>query len=106
MILSDIFLISISFVNFLFTEDGYLDYKEFENMIADYINQQTTEENAARAIYQEMDADGDGKVTVSEIVKALKISKKEAKELIAEADKDNDGKMSFEGKYYLKIIEN
>lgn len=79
-------------------EDGYLDFKEFENMIADYIFQQTAEVNAARAIYQSMDSDRDGQVTITEIMTALKIPKSEAKELLREADTNKDGKMSFDGK--------
>ncbi|VDI76856.1 calmodulin [Mytilus galloprovincialis] len=76
--------------------DGYINYPEFERMITTFIQEDSEEINAARKIFRSMDVDGDGKVTVPEIVSSLKVSKAEAKELMEEADTDNDGKMSFE----------
>ena len=69
-------------------------------MIVEHIEQQSAEINTIRQIFQAMDVDGDGKVTCAEIVKSLKISKDEAKELLEEADTNGDGKMSFEGKFW------
>ena len=54
-------------------------------------------------IFNELDIDGDGYITVDEMYAGLKklgafnITPQEAKEIVANSDLDNDGKVSYTG---------
>ncbi|XP_063417445.1 uncharacterized protein LOC134699970 [Mytilus trossulus] len=83
--------------------DGYLDLSEFEKLITEYMRNDPNDIKTARKIFQAMDVDKDGKVTTSEIMKAMKVSKSDANDLLAEADSNKDGKMSFDE--FVKVMK-
>ncbi|XP_063406578.1 uncharacterized protein LOC134690550 [Mytilus trossulus] len=83
--------------------DGYLDLSEFEKLITEYMKHDPNDIKTARKIFQAMDVDKDGKVTTSEIMKAMKVSKSDANDLLAEADSNKDGKMSFDE--FVKVMK-
>lgn len=72
--------------------DGTLDQAEFNTMHQAGL---VADEKAAKEAFSKFDIDGDGVVTVAEIEKMCQLSPDEAKKMIAEVDRNGDGKVDF-----------
>jgi len=77
--------------------NGKMKRAEFEEMMASQMDEPITPD-ALRIYFKQFDQNGDGFITRDELALALKnLTEKEIDDLIVEADKDSDGKISYEG---------
>ncbi|KAA8498277.1 Calcium-dependent protein kinase 2 [Porphyridium purpureum] len=84
--------------------DGTIDYSEFVTAMTN-INKINTVENIEKA-FAKFDKDGDGTITAEEVMEALKdchIDLEKAKEIVKEADKNNDGMIDYEEFYEMMV---
>jgi calcium-dependent protein kinase len=77
--------------------NGYLEYSEF--LTATINRQMTLSRERLKAAFKSYDQDGNGKITLNEFSSTFRgtgIEEDLIKELIQEADKNNDGEIDFE----------
>lgn len=92
-----------------FSENGKVEYVEFEDMMASQIGEPITTDDM-KYYFKKFDANGDGFITSDELALVMKTfggksySKKEIDDMIREADVDADGKVSYEGTHIVKLI--
>ena len=85
-----------------------MEYGEFEDMMARQMGESITPEEM-KLYFKKFDQNGDGFITTDELDLAMKTygsrtyTKKEIEDMIAAADKDADGKISYEGTVTLGI---
>lgn len=86
----------------MLTGNGKVEYKEFEDMMASQMGEPLTAEDL-RSFFKKFDQNGDGFLTGDELALVMKtyggrtFTKTEIDDAIAAADKDKDGKISYEG---------
>merc|ERR1712154_504956 len=74
--------------------DGMLDEEEFEDLKQQILSQQReqmTDKLALNDKHDQIDADGDGKLSASELAAHCNITEQEAKNIILQYDQDGDG---------------
>lgn len=72
--------------------------------------QEPLTEKEIREAFRAIDTDGSGSITAAELKHVMtklgiNLTEKELDEMIAEADSSNDGHVSYEGKFCLKITQ-
>lgn len=85
---------------------GYIEFEEFVSMISKHSI--IDDEHELRSAFKKFDRDNSGKISAEELLYLLtSIGKKmtidEAKQLLAEADLDQDGEIDYNGKIARQI---
>mmetsp|Transcript_7279 Transcript_7279/g.6520 ORF Transcript_7279/g.6520 Transcript_7279/m.6520 type:complete len:488 (-) Transcript_7279:31-1494(-) len=77
--------------------DGQLNPQEFEDLKQQILSQQNenmTDKLAHNDYHDQIDADGDGKLSAAELAQACNISELEAQNIILQYDEDGDGQLN------------
>ncbi|XP_033727516.1 calmodulin-like protein 4 [Pecten maximus] len=82
----------------------FLTFKEFDSFMRDLLEAQAVEDQYLKNVFASMDENGDGYATSEEIAKALNIPPETALELLRDADKNGDGKVSY--KEFAELYRN
>ncbi|KAA0192412.1 Calmodulin [Fasciolopsis buskii] len=82
--------------------NGCIDFKEFVRMMTEYYSQMAKTMDIYKRVFAEFDNNGDGFIDPDELKLIMSsvgesLSDKDLDEMIKEADKDGDGKVSFQG---------
>lgn len=88
--------------------NGTIDFQEFLVMMARQIKSPLDEELELRESFKVFDKNGDGYINASELRHVMtslgeKLTEEEVIEMIREADIDGDGKVNYEGQYFLEL---
>mmetsp|Transcript_6976 Transcript_6976/g.12215 ORF Transcript_6976/g.12215 Transcript_6976/m.12215 type:complete len:101 (-) Transcript_6976:74-376(-) len=81
--------------------DGKIQWEEFKNGLLEKVRHLITlkNEKKLKIAFDEFDKDGDGVLTVREIVDLmnyLKVPEEKTKKFMKQADENNDGKITFD----------
>ncbi|XP_045181825.2 squidulin-like [Mercenaria mercenaria] len=81
--------------------NGYIEYKEFEKLVGHQLVIANYKNKQLRKAFENFDKDGDGYITATEIKQVfqesgVELDDDEIAELVAEADENGDGVISFE----------
>ena len=93
---------------FLFTGSGYIEYDEFEQLMKVQLEKYDKKKAMCMNNFKKYDKDNSGAIDFNELKMVLMksdwtISETEIQEHFDKADKNGDGKIAFNGKYYVLL---
>jgi len=90
---------------------GTVDFPEFLNMMAKKIQNTDSVEDEIKEAFRVFDKDGRGHISTEEFRFVMRnigsqMTEEEIEEMIAEADNDHDGLISYDGRIYKTLANN